>query len=165
MAVQEIESNQYQAIRADLSESIAVSTLAKKYKLGERRVRQIRDSKSYKGYLQKRANERRKRAENTPAKAVEGESLLAQENQQFMAEAPNGDSVPADKVKQTASGAEDLRTDEELAEAKALKRRVARQNARADEIRAAKVVRLGMIALVLFALIGVAAIVYLIANL
>lgn len=97
----------------------------------------INRSKSYTSYIGLRSAARRKRAENTPAKAVDGGHELPQAEDnvadQFVDTAPNGDSVPADKVKINADGSkEDLRTDEELAEAN-LQKREAEMRRRLDE--------------------------------
>lgn len=159
MAAKEIDNSLYQALKADLSEGIPVSTLAPKYKLGERRVRQIRDSKSYKGYLQKRANERRQRAQNTPAKAVAGEHDLAQENQEFMAETENG-SVPADQAAPTKDGERDIRTDEQKAEAEAIKRRARKARLDREAERAKKFGQVFTIVVLILAAVGFVAVLY-----
>lgn len=164
MAIQEITQHTYQEIRADLSEDIPVSTLAKRYGLGERRLRQIRDSKSFKGYLQKRANERRKRAENTPATASQGTHDLEQESQQFLVNTVDNESVPEDKAKPTAEGEIDQRSDKEKADtAKKLENARLAEELRA-EIKQEKLAVAIAVFVIALALVGVFAIIVLITN-
>lgn len=78
MAIKELDNQNYEALKADLTEGYTNDAAAAKYHLGLRKVRLVRRSKSYKSYLALRAAERRKQAQNTPAKAVAGEHELAQ---------------------------------------------------------------------------------------
>lgn len=105
MAVVEITESEYSNIRKDLSEGIALNTVASKYGWGNRRIALIQRSKSYKSYLALRSVERRKRAQNTPAVAKPGKHELSQPNQDFMVPAADtGESVPADEAKPTNAG-------------------------------------------------------------
>lgn len=76
MAQKELIRADYDSIKASL-EKDSVNTVAKAFKVGNRRVALIKKSKSWNSYIALRAVERRKRAENTPAKAVAGAHDLA----------------------------------------------------------------------------------------
>lgn len=138
MAQKEIIRADYDSIKASLDAGQSVNEVSKAFNLGNRRVALIKRSKSYTSYIGLRTAERRKRAENTPAKATDGGHELPQGEQpldatEFVDTAPNGDTVPADKVKINGDGTkEDLRTDEELAEAN-LQKREAEMRRRLDE--------------------------------
>lgn len=80
MAQNEITESVYAAIKKQLDSGLSVNKASGQYKLGERRLRLIRKSKSYNSYLALRRNEAKKRAQNTPAKAQPGKHELAQPN-------------------------------------------------------------------------------------
>lgn len=118
MAVKELIRADYDSIKASLDNGQSVNEVARQFNVGNRRVSLVRKSKSFNSYVQLRAVERRKRAENTPAKAVAGSSDLEQPNQQFMATPTDSNqSLPADQVKPTAAGELDARTPEQKAQA------------------------------------------------
>ena len=130
MAVKELAHADYDSIKASLANGQSINTVAKAFKLGNRRVALVAKSKSWNSYIGLRAAERRKRAENTPAKPAEGGHELPQGTEaestaagEFVDTAPNGDTVPHDKVKINADGSkEDLRTPTEIDEAAMQKR-------------------------------------------
>lgn len=77
MAINELEQTNYERIKQNIENGATNDIVAREEHLGLRRVRLIRRSKSYKSYLALRAAERRKQAQNTPAKAVGGAHELA----------------------------------------------------------------------------------------
>lgn len=130
MAQKELIRADYDSIKTSLANGQSINTVAKAFKLGNRRVALIAKSKSWNSYIALRAVERKKRAENTPAKAPQGGHELPQGTEaettaagEFVDTAPNGDTVPHDKVKINADGSkEDLRTPTEIDEAEMQKR-------------------------------------------
>lgn len=158
MAQSELTQSEYETIKNGLAK-LSDNKASAEYHVGKRRVAMVRRSKSYAGYLQIRRNEARKAAESRPAKAVPGVSELPQENAEFLAEAPNGDSIPADKVKVTTAGNEDLRTDEELAQAardkKDAARRAAANEANRKYARRERIYGIVTLVVIGFALLGI----------
>lgn len=113
MAVIEITETEYNRIVKALKKG-SQNDVAKEFNWGNRRIAQIARSKSYKSYLAIRAAERRKRAQNTPAKAVEGSQDLQSSHDELMVNV-GGESVPADQAQPTQDGEQDQRPADEVA--------------------------------------------------
>lgn len=77
MAQKELIRADYDSIKASLANGQSINTVAKAFNLGNRRVSLIAKSKSWNSYIGLRTAARRKRAENTPVKAVAGAHDLA----------------------------------------------------------------------------------------
>lgn len=131
MAQKELIRADYDSIKASLEKpGASINKVAKAFNLGNRRVALVAKSKSWNSYIALRAVERKKRAENTPAKAPVGGHELPQGTEaestaagEFADTVPNGDTVPHDKVRVNADGSkEDLRTPTEIDEAEMQKR-------------------------------------------
>lgn len=79
MAVKEITEQEYNHVKRDLDKGVTKEDVAFEHSFGQRRVRLIARSKSYKSYLALRRVERTKAAQNTPAKPAAGKHELHQE--------------------------------------------------------------------------------------
>lgn len=157
MAQSELTQSEYSNLKSAL-ETLSDNKAANEYHVGKRRVAMVRRSKSYAGYLQIRRNEQRKAAENRPARPTPGTSELSQENQEFLAQTNEGESLPADKV---AANGDDLRTAKEKAAAEAAKADRAKEaearRLNAEYVRQQRINQIGSYITIAFAIIGVVA--------
>lgn len=74
----EITEKQYNKAKRDLVRGMTTEHVAFEHGFGLPRVRLIRKSNTYRGYLQMRRNEAKKRLQNTPARAKAGKHELQQ---------------------------------------------------------------------------------------
>lgn len=133
MAQSELTQSAYDSIKKALNGGLSDNKASVQFHIGKQRVALVRRSNTYTGYLRIRKNEAKKRLESVPAKAVPGTSDLPQENQEFLAQTTDGQSLPADKTKTDTTGTHDMRSDEEKAEAERMKKDAARRKA-AEEL-------------------------------